>query len=591
MLCKSKFTIRGNTPFQLYLLKSVAIKNVLKLFDFYNVKIFREMKSKVMETSIEYPKGNMYWFISFRQYINTNVITKDDTYKDDLNWLLDQIKKDIKKDYLKLENDLAFDPEFVVGTGLKYNLRFDQAYDLVTLRTKMRYNNNNGLLLSEQRVGKTRVAVALMEMTLCIGGVCVIVCPKSAQAGWLNELLGMLFYTKKNNYLISRVGAIKDIKNLKFDKSRINVRIVTYDIFKKLTSSQMKQIVSIDKSCIRMLIVDEAHRLRNFNTMQSQAIFDFKKLMKKYKIDLHTIGMSGTPAVKSSEDIFGMLSLINDSNIRLNPYINDFNEFKEYFYTCEDTSFGKKCKALKRESELNFLLKLCSVQTKQRDLDYFKNYTKEYKKIELKMDEYQKEIYDEVFENMEYEDKIDCQNRLVQHLRLQQICTDPSGLVASYELVAPKFKWILDFTNKQPNVKILVMSKRTQVLIHLQELLNEAKIGNRILKGEDRYDCRLKAIEDFKNNPEIRIFLIQQDAGREALTLPEARITIFLDRDFAQGYNEQAEARMTPVDGKPHKKYIVDLIMKDTIEELIYDKLVIRKESIESVNSIYGKEH
>ena len=81
--------------------------------------------------------------------------------------------------------------------------------------------------------------------------------------------------------------------------------------------------------------------------------------------------------------------------------------------------------------------------------------------------------------------------------------------------------------------------------------------------------------------------LLQLDTGREALTLPAAKAIVFLDRDFAQGYNEQAEARMTPVDGSPCTKYVIDLIMAGTKEEQIYNTLVVKKESIDAINTVF----
>jgi SNF2 family DNA or RNA helicase len=112
------------------------------------------------------------------------------------------------------------------------------------------------------------------------------------------------------------------------------------------------------------------------------------------------------------------------------------------------------------------------------------------------------------------------------------------------------------------------------------------------LKGSLSLTARKHQTELFRTT-DRQFYLIQLDAGRESLTLPEAQCTIFLDRDFAQGFNEQAEARMTPIDGVAQTKYVVDLIMRDTVEEDIYNILVIRKENIDNVNSlkeIYRKE-
>ena len=44
---------------------------------------------------------------------------------------------------------------------------------------------------------------------------------------------------------------------------------------------------------------------------------------------------------------------------------------------------------------------------------------------------------------------------------------------------------------------------------------------------------------------------------------------------------------MTPVDGNSHTKYIIDLVMEGTIEEKIYELLVVRKENIEDINVVF----
>ena len=174
--------------------------------------------------------------------------------------------------------------------------------------------------------------------------------------------------------------------------------------------------------------------------------------------------MSGTPAVKETTDIFGQLAIINFSTMGFQPYYKDFNQFKDYFYLCEDTSYGKLIISLTKENELLSLIKMCSVQTKQKDLDLFKNYTVKHLKIELDMDSQQEQIYKSVRDDFQFQNDIDCENALVQLTRLQQICIDPSVLVASYEPIAPKIKRIVKFIKKNPNANILIISKKRMCL-------------------------------------------------------------------------------------------------------------------------------
>ena len=226
-----------------------------------------------------------------------------------------------------------------------------------------------------------------------------------------------------------------------------------------------------------------------------------------------------------------------------------------------------------------------SIQTKQKDLGLFKNYKKQYRKIELQMTPTQSHIYKEVDEFMEYEDKIDAQNGLVKLIRLQQICVDPSILVEDYNEGSPKLNWIVDFSRRNFGQQFIVMSKKVTVLNKLSELLSKLDIKFGLLTGGSSLEMQ----QDIKNKfatSQIQLLLMQSDVGKEAHTLPAAKATIFIDRDFAQGYNEQAEARMTPIDGSDATKYVIDLVMKDTVEEHIYNTLVIRKKSIKSINDL-----
>jgi SNF2 family DNA or RNA helicase len=259
--------------------------------------------------------------------------------------------------------------------------------------------------------------------------------------------------------------------------------------------------------------------------------------------------------------------------------------FKEYFYYCEDTSFGKIAKALKRSDELNYIVQMCSVQTKQKELDIFQGYDKVYRKVELDMDDKQREIYDAVFNDMEYDDQIDCQNKLVQLTRLQQICIDPSTLVSTYDEISPKLRYVTKLAISR-QFKFIVAAKKNAPLEHLQRILTILGIGSRFIKGSLTYAERIQAIEDFSSD-EVVVLLMQLDTGREALTIPQAKAIVFLDRDFAQGFNEQAEARMTPIDGSGGVKYVIDLIMKGTKEEGIYQTLVVRKKSIDAINTVF----
>lgn len=583
----SKYEIRELTltPFQAYLLTDKKVKRMAQEFLFYNVLFYSEEKTKYSIVYLQYPQGNLYWYLDFVKYVNNKIIPGN-PYAKQWNWLLEELKKQIKEEFDKLKFQLnLIHPKDVVINQLKHRLYDYQAFDLLQFLVKYNYWGKVGLILSEQRTGKTRVALAALKETMLPSDVALIVCPKTASGDWENEIAKYDFERDNDCFNVTRITKKSQLKAIVRDMNAVNIRIITYDLFKTLDETQLKFLTSNSKRIT--FVGDEIHRLRNFTTKQSKAIFDFKKWCKKQKVELGIIGITGTISVKDTTDTFGPLSLINNSKIAFKDTWIAENLFKEYFYVCEDTTFGKKTKALKREQELTFIIQNVSVQTKQKDLEMFKYYTKEYKKIELDMDLDQKNIYKEVYAHMEYDEDINCQNKLVQLTRLQQICIDPYGLVASYALISPKLQWILKFALRNKTTKFIVSCKQLKPLQHLAQLFEKYGIKYVSIDGSKSNKQRDEAKKAFNDYDNIQVILLQQDTGKESLTLNTAQAIIFLNRDYAVGFNEQAEARMTPIDGSCCKKLVIDLVMKDSKEEEIYDLLVTRKTSINAMNLVF----
>lgn len=582
-----------NTPieFQTYALQNPTVRRILSNFKFYNIMVYREQYKANAKVFLSYPKANVYWYLEFEK-----VLLTDDKllYKDVWQIILRTLKHEIYLEYTDFQENLEQITDLQIHEYMmKYNLRDYQAQNLLQLNKRLMYNSTiNGqaaLILSEQRTGKTRIAIANVFENLEPSATIVIICPKNAIMGWKSELeeISEHAFGSKDAIDIKLVTKLSMVKNatLNQDLPLYSFRIMTYDLFKKSTDTQIQTLFNIGKSTSYQLIADEVHRLRNFKTLQSNALFRIKNLFEKKKVRLNILGLTGTPAIKDSYDVFGILSLINYSKFLLYPTYLAFEEFKEYFYNCENTPYGKIALSLRKENELQYLIHMHSIQTKQKDLGLFKNYKKQYRKIELQMTPTQAHIYKEVDEFMEYEDKIDAQNGLVKLLRLQQICVDPSILVEDYNEGSPKLNWIVDFSRRNFGQQFIVMSKKVTVLNKLSELLAKLDIKFGLLTGGSSLEMQ----QDIKNKfatSQIQLLLMQSDVGKEAHTLPAAKATIFIDRDFAQGYNEQAEARMTPVDGSDATKYVIDLVMKDSVEEHIYSTLVIRKKSIKSINDL-----
>ena len=91
-----------------------------------------------------------------------------------------------------------------------------------------------------------------------------------------------------------------------------------------------------------------------------------------------------------------------------------------------------------------------------------------------------------------------------------------------------------------------------------------------------------KSIDEFQNNPKVRVFIGNIISAGSAITLTASDTTIFHDLDFVPANHQQAEDRNFRI-GQDKTVNIYYPIFSDTIEERIYETLQRKKEIISTV--------
>jgi SWI/SNF-related matrix-associated actin-dependent regulator 1 of chromatin subfamily A len=91
-----------------------------------------------------------------------------------------------------------------------------------------------------------------------------------------------------------------------------------------------------------------------------------------------------------------------------------------------------------------------------------------------------------------------------------------------------------------------------------------------------------KSIDEFQNNPKIRVFIGNIISAGSAITLTASDTTIFHDLDFVPANHQQSEDRNYRI-GQDKTVNIYYPIFNDTIEERIYETLQKKKEIISTV--------
>ena len=97
----STLEIKDNLPFQTYLLSDSKVKKIVKEFDFYNISFYREEMVSNFLVMLQYPKGNMYWYLDFEKAIIKH-LSLEPEYESDWKELLSSLKTQVKNEFEEL---------------------------------------------------------------------------------------------------------------------------------------------------------------------------------------------------------------------------------------------------------------------------------------------------------------------------------------------------------------------------------------------------------------------------------------------------------------------------------------------------------
>ena len=152
--------------------------------------------------------------------------------------------------------------------------------------------------------------------------------------------------------------------------------------------------------------------------------------------------------------------------------------------------------------------------------------------------------------------------------KLKQICNFAKDRSRSVKTEA-----LVDIVEsvKSNEEKMLVFSQYNKQGVNKLEKVLE-KYGIAVLKGNMTDRQRLNAIDNFRTNPEITVFLANVKAGGIGITLTEANYVVHFDHWWNPATMWQAEDRAHRK-GQEKVVNVYSFWMKDTVEERIYNTL------------------
>ena len=156
--------------------------------------------------------------------------------------------------------------------------------------------------------------------------------------------------------------------------------------------------------------------------------------------------------------------------------------------------------------------------------------------------------------------------------RLRQICCHPSLFIKDYKDGSSKLDQCMEIINDavESGHKILLFSGYTSMFDLIEKEFEKNNIKYFKLTGATKVDERIKMVDEFNENKDIKVFLISLKAGGTGLNLTGADMVIHYDPWWNASAENQATDRAYRI-GQKNTVEVIKLVSKGTIEEKIYE--------------------
>jgi superfamily II DNA or RNA helicase len=410
-------------------------------------------------------------------------------------------------------------------------------------------NECGGILADDMGLGKTVQALSMMEYFEKKTGrlKALVVCPTTLLYNWENEIKK---FTPSLEYFIHHGG----------QRSRSIADLDPHHIIITTYGTLRSDILLLKEIPFDFVILDESQAIKNPNSKVARA-----SCLLNSK---HRLCMSGTPLQNNTFDIYAQMNFLNPGLLGSSEF------FRNEFATPIDKFGEKEQKEHLRKLIYPFILR----RTKEQVAKDLPEKTETVLYCEMSSD--QRRIYD-AYRN-DYRDKvlgaIDTQGMersqltILQGLmKLRQICDSPAILNEDEKFPNHSIKLeelSREITENISDHKALVFSQFLGMLALIKEKLKHLNVEFEYFDGSTSVQDRQKAIDNFQNNPECRVFLISLKAGGVGLNLTAADYVYIVDPWWNPAVEQQAIDRTHRI-GQTRNIFAYRMICRDTVEDKI----------------------
>ena len=507
--------------------------------------------------------------------LNKNTGTKrktgTNTTDEDLKLLQNKEKEDNDTEYMEKEiTRLYSQPSILVG-GTLTHYQLDGLNWIISLYER----GLNGILADEMGLGKTIQSISFMAYLKQFqkkNGNFLIIVPKSTMPNWTRECklwCPSLKILVLNPVKEEREETLKLIAQHKFEAV-----ITSYEGI-NICINKLKKIKW------EVLIMDEAHRIKNENAILSKNV---RLLQSNFRLLV-----TGTPLQNNLHELWSLL------NFLLPDIFSSSSDFDEWFSIGnKDNGNNNNINKEKAEEEaedrnaeivqqLHKILKPFLLRRTKSEVERSLPPKKEIH-IKVGLTEIQKNIYKKLLTKSLFQEGKTVYKNIIMQLR--KACNHPY-LFEGVEKPNPPPNHLVIYSSKMRILdklctklygksQVLVFSQMTKMLDILEDYCNEKRYQYCRIDGDTSLDARERMINEFtQKNSEKFLFLLSTRAGGLGLNLMTSDTVILYDSDWNPQVDLQAMDRVHRI-GQTKPVLIYRLLCENTIEEKILERQAMR---------------
>lgn len=420
-----------------------------------------------------------------------------------------------------------------------------------------------GILADDMGLGKTIQSIVLLlkEKKLNKNSTTLIVAPTSVVFNWIDEL--------------EKFGpTISVLKHTGIDRNKEdNSAFVNYDVVITSYGILLRDFKLLQEIQFNYIILDESQKIKNPTSKTGRVI---RKLKANNRLCL-----TGTPIENNLTELWSQMAFLNPG------LLGSYKKFSDTFVKSIAKESEQATVKLLRQTIYPFLLRRTKdVVAKdlpektetihycefEKDQEKVYNFWKDSIKAEILKEINKKGIKKSGFKVLE------------GLLRLRQICNHPTLIDKSYNKKSAKFE---EFKTMLTDVieedhKVLVFSQFVKMLDLMQTHLEKEGIKYERLTGSTLN--RDERVKNFKENNDIKVFLISLKAGGFGLNLTEADYVFHYDPWWNPAVETQATDRTHRI-GQSKNVFVYKFITKNSIEEKILHLQAKKQKMVQEIIS------